>query len=143
MQDPILSITSTKRLYSTRGILIGSILAGPIVAGYMMSQNSTALELRDQLRIWLFSIGGFLLITILAIVLPESVPAFLFVFANAAFGYYCAHSLQGKHIEQHLVNGGRVYSAWRSAGIALLFTAILVILALGAFLLADLYSGRL
>ena len=143
MQDPILSITSTKRLYSTRGILIGSILAGPIVAGYMMSQNSTALELRDQTKIWLYSIGGFIVITVLAIVLPESVPAVSFVFANAAFGYYAAQSLQGKHIEQHMVNGGRLYSAWRSAGIALLFTALLVILVLGAFLLADLYSGRL
>lgn len=143
MQDPILSNTITKRLYTSRGILIGSILAGPIVAGYMMSQNSTTLRLRDQRRIWLISITGFLVITMLAMSLPASVPAFLFIFANAAFGYYSAQYLQGKQIDEHLSNGGRVYSAWRSAGIALIFTAILVLFALGSFLLADLYAGKI
>ena len=142
MQEPILSPTTAKRIYSTKGILIGSLLAGPLVAGYMMSSNCSALELKNRTRIWIISIISFICITALAIFLPESVPAFVFIFANAALGYYLAQYLQGKDIEQHISNGGPMYSGWRSAGIALIFTVVFILIALLAFLLADLSAGK-
>ena len=142
MQEPILSPTTAKRIYSIKGILIGSLLAGPLVAGYMMSSNSSALELKNKTRIWVISVTSFICITALAMILPESVPAVAFIFTNAALGYYLALYLQGKEIENHISNGGPKYSGWRSAGIALVFTIVFILLALLSFFLADLAEGK-
>ncbi|MER3465626.1 MAG: hypothetical protein C4329_15655 [Chitinophagaceae bacterium] len=144
MQDSILSTTATQRIYSQSGITIGSLMGWPIVAGYLLSKNYTALVQNKKAgKTWLLCIATFVLLVTLASVLPQQVPNASFVFANAALGYYMTQSLQGKLIDAHIVSGGLVYSNWRCAGIALIFTVILVVLALGDFYAMDLYTGRL
>lgn len=138
MQEPILSPTLTRRIYAQRGIMIASLLASPLAFGFLMTKNCRALEQRAKIKqAWLLSIGALVVVLALAYVLPESVPTFPFLFLNAAFGYYAPQYLLGKEMEEHVANGGPLYSNWRAAGIALLVVVVLVAVCLLAFAAMD------
>lgn len=144
MQEPVLSATTAQKLYSQRGILIGCILGGPIVAAYLMNKNYNSLEQKEKRRqTWLLCISAFATITALSFLLPKQVPSLVFIFLNAAFGYYAVQNLQGKLIDKHVSDGGLLHSNWRCAGVAILFAVVVIALALAAFLMMDLYTGRI
>lgn len=144
MQDSILSTTATKRLYSQKGILIGALMGGPLIAGYLLTRNNAALEQKGKNRqTWLLCISAFSIITALIFLLPQQVPSFLFLFLNAAFGYYATQNLQAEMINTHIASGGPLHSNWRCAGIALIFTALVIAIALATFFAIDVYTGHL
>lgn len=144
MQENILSTTSFKKLYSQKGIFIGSIFGGPIITGYLLAKNYSSLELQEKKKqSWLICTGAFVLLTLLAFVLPPRVPSALFIFAYSSFGHYITLHLQGKLLEEHRENGGSFYSNWRSAGIALLFTLILIAVFLAVYFISDLSMGKM
>jgi hypothetical protein len=142
MEESIFSDLPTGKLYSQRGIMISGILAGPVAVAYLLSRNCNALELRHQKsRVWGICVAAFAVFLIIAFILPPKVPTILFIFLNAAFGYYAAENLQGKQINAHIAAGGALHSNWRSAGIAFLFAIAVIILFLGIYWLADAYVG--
>jgi hypothetical protein len=138
MEESVLSEIPGRKLYSQRGIMISGILAGPVAVGFLMSKNCNALAIpQKKARIWLICLSAFAAIIAFAMMLPPQVPSFIFVFLNAAFGYYATENLQGKQINQHIAAGGSLYSNWRGAGIAFIFAVVFVALFLCVYFAMD------
>src|SRR4029077_8514165 len=73
----------------------------------------------------------------LAWMVPETVPAAVFLVPQILGGYFLARSLQGRRFSAHIVSGGKKASNWIGAGIGLaLFTPLI-----GAFVVFVLISG--
>lgn len=122
--------------------MIASLLASPLACGILLAKNCSVLDRPGKKRqAWLLSGGAMAVILALAYVLPESVPSFVFIFLNAAFGWYAPQYLLGQEMEEHISNGGPVYSRWRSIGIALAVVVVMVAVWLLAFLAMD--GGKL
>jgi uncharacterized membrane protein YbaN (DUF454 family) len=143
MEDSILSSVTNRKIYSQKGIMIGGILAGPVAVGYLMTRNCKALNIPERMRqVWLICLGAFVVLFAIAIVVPPQVPTFVFIFLNAAFGYYAAENLQGKMINAHVAEGGQLHSNWRGAGIAFIFTLAFIAIFLAAFLAMDIFVTK-
>lgn len=117
--------------------MIGSLLGGPIVTGWLMATNYNHLNLREKkLKLWLLCIASMVVIVLIGIFIPQ-IPSVVFIFVNAACGQYMATNLQGKLIADHVENGGALYSTWRAVGISLIVALIYVGLMILAFYMQD------
>ncbi len=140
MQDEILSATSQNKVYKEGSMAIAILLGGPFVVGYLMAHNFKQLNQPEKIkRTWLYSTIGFIILLGGAAAIPESVPipnlAYNFVFAMVAL--FFVQKYQGKHLKQHIEEGGAVYSTWRAAGIGVLCMVVCVSIALLSLYLAD------
>ena len=139
MQDSLFSSTVTKKLYNERAVMVGTLIGGPIVAGYLLSENYKALDQREKVnKTWLFTIIGFVIILILAYITPNRVPSFIFPILYSVIAQFLAQRFQGDQIKGHVVNGGGVHSVWRSVGIGIIAALIFLVTVFGILVIIDL-----
>ncbi len=124
-------------LYSTQGILMGTIL-GSLAAGVVMIYlNYRALGragLATTLATWGTAI--FLTIMVLSSLAPPTLTmGLVFMAAQVAIAYFLTEKLQGAAIRYHRERGGAMHSNVRAAGVGFLTgLSLFLLLVLGASL---------
>jgi len=137
-EQTIFTETLTRKLYSQKAVMIGTLLGGPLAGGYLLAKNYKALNQPEKIgRTWIFSIIAFALLMVLAFIVPEQVPGFVYFFLYAWMGHFAAQKLQGSFLQKHASEGGVFYSNWKAAGIGIIVALVFVLIVLAAFLLMD------
>ena len=138
MQDSLFSSTVTRKLYNERAVMVGTLLGGPLVAGYFLAENYKALDQGEKVnRTWLFTVIGFLLILTIAYITPHRVPSYIFPIVYSGIAQFLAQRFQGDHIKAHTVSGGGMYSIWRSVWIGVISAIIFLVIIFGILVLID------
>ncbi|MBE8726713.1 hypothetical protein [Flavobacterium hungaricum] len=128
----------TEKIYSENAIRVGTFLAGPLVAGYCISENFKVFnDLEKAKKTWLFTILLSVLIIVLACLLPENIPSFIFPIIYVSITSYFLKTYQEKEIQKHLSNGGETHGGWRVFVIGLLSVLVLFSVVLSFVMLAD------
>ena len=139
MQESLFSSTVTKKLYNERAVMVGTLIGGPIVAGYLLAENYKALDQREKInKTWLFTIISFGIILLIAYITPHKVPSFIFPIIYSGIAQFLAQRFQGDQIKGHIVNGGGIYSVWRSVGIGIISALIFLVIVFSILVLIDL-----
>lgn len=125
-----LSIISKRGIYKEKAIYLATFLGGPLVAGYMFSENFKVFGERNKvLPAWGVSIIWTIVTFIIAYFLPDSGGSKIILpLGNAIIAYFIAHKLQGKEINKFIQNGGKLFSWGRTIIVSLVGVAITVAL---------------
>jgi len=129
MQDDVLALPPTFKLYKDRAIAIGTFVGGPLVAGYLAAENFKQLGQKSGAKAaWVISVlvtiiifGGIFLIPDI-----DKVPRYIIPLSYTALAQVLVGKYQGAAIKKHIDDGGQTYSAWRAVWIGLIGLAILV-----------------
>lgn len=128
----------TQKIYSEKAIKITTFLAGPLVAGYCISENFKVFnDLEKAKKTWLFTILLSILILSVAFLLPGNIPTFIFPIIYATITSYFTQTYQEKDIQKHLSNGGETYNGWRMLVIGLISIVVLFSVILSLAMIAD------
>ena len=128
----------TAKIYSEKAIRVGTFLAGPFVAGYCISENFKVFnDLEKAKMTWLFTIIVSILVILLACLLPENVPGFIFPVIYVLITSYFLKKYQENDIQKHLNNGGETYGGWRVFVISLISVVVLAAIIFSAMILLD------
>ncbi len=112
------SLTESERiLFTEKAISAGTMLGGPLVGAYLISENYKALNKNDDAKKTLiFGITVTLVFFPILLYVPEHImdriPEQVFHFFWAAVVYFIVKKYQGDSIIEHLVNGGKKGSGW-------------------------------
>lgn len=123
---PIGVPSSSYRLHSPSGVAWATICGGPIGGGLVLALNYWKWG-RKGLAAAVFA-GGLLATAILgwlAWIVPDSVPALLFLVPQVVLGYVAARWLQGRRFDAHRAAGGTRVSPGIDALIGLGITIVL------------------
>ncbi|MBV5282950.1 MAG: hypothetical protein JZU53_11030 [Paludibacter sp.] len=123
--------TTTQKIYKEKAIWVGTFLGGPLVAGYLISENFKVFDQQEKARkAWIYSIivtaivfGGVFLIHDNVKVPNQIIPLIYTLIA-----YQFVQIYQKAKIMTHINAGGQVYSWWRTIGVALIGLLITVII---------------
>lgn len=118
----------TQKIYKERAIALATFFGGPLVAGYLMSENFKVFGERNKSqKALIYSVLGTILIFVAAFSIPYSVdlPAPVIPLTYTIITQQLVKWLQGEHIQQHLTTGGETHSGWRVFGIS--FIGFLII----------------
>jgi ABC-type phosphate/phosphonate transport system permease subunit len=123
--------TTTQKIYKEKAIWVGTFLGGPLVAGYLISENFKVFDQQEKARkAWIYSIivtaivfGGVFLIPD-NVKVPNQIIPLIYTF----IAYQFVQIYQKAKITTHINAGGQVYSWWRTIGVALIGLLITVII---------------
>jgi hypothetical protein len=129
MEENLLSIPPSFKLYKDRAIYVGTFFGGPLVAGYLAAENFKQLGQQEKVKIaWSIAIvatvvifGGIFLIPEL-----EKIPRMIIPLIYTALAQFLVQKYQGTAIKEHIENGGQTYSVWRAVWIGLVGFAVLM-----------------
>ena len=115
--------TTTQKIYKEKEIWVGTFLGGPLVAGYLISENFKVFDQQEKARkAWIYSIivtaivfGGVFLIPD-NVKVPNQIIPLIYTF----IAYQFVQIYQKAKITTHINAGGQVYSWWRTIGVALI-----------------------
>lgn len=121
------------KLYSVLAITIGTFLGGPLAAGYLTAENFSNMGQAKSARVtWAVCVTFTIAMLCAIFMIPqlEKIPNYLVPVIYIGITQTVVQKLQSKSIEAHIATGGKMYSAWRAAGIGLLGLAALIIIIL-------------
>lgn len=123
------------RLYKVSGIGLATFIGSALAGGWLMARNYRALGEHDKARRALvYSLLGTLAMMLLALALPDGVPALSFTLPQLGALMYFARRYQGDRIAQYEA-ASRACSNWRAFGIGLLVMAMLLFVISSAVML--------
>ncbi len=140
MDKDILTKPPEFKLYSDRSVYVGTLLGGPLVAGYLVAENFKELgEHENAKKTWIFAIIASIIIFGGVFIIPgiEKVPKLLIPILYSVIAQAFVKRFQGTLIKNHLETGGQVFSVWRSVAIGIIGLAITFIILFLAILLTD------
>lgn len=119
---PAAAPAPSQRLCSIAAVGLATFLGTSLAGAYFMTNNLKALGREAEVKkVWITGIAIFVIMTLAGMLLPESIPAAVFIlpplFAMNAY----ARQLFGPQVAEHKANNGAFVSLWRVAGISLLF----------------------
>ena len=128
---------------------LGSILAG----AFLLYRNYRSIDAADRARISvadrarttvIFGLIGFGVILLCVWLEPESwhLPRGLYQLAQVAVVHWYVKSTHGEFLSAHETAGGRFYSNWRAAGIAMIIALLILILFVAGALIFSLSGAR-
>jgi hypothetical protein len=123
MKQNLLSTPPAFKLYKDNSIFVGTILGGPLVAGYLAAENFKQIgEMEMVKKTWTIAIFSSILIFAGILFIPniQKVPNFFLPLAYTMIAQYLVQTSQGAAIKTHVEKGGQTYSAWRAAWIGLI-----------------------
>lgn len=126
--------TSTTKVYKEKAVTWATFLGGPLVAGYLISENFKSLGEPNKVgKTWLIAIGATIAIIALGLIIPENsrfpnhvLPIAYTLITGALFRKHLK-----PQVDEHLANDGMAHGFWRVAGISAIGLAITI----GAFFL--------
>jgi len=112
--------TPTSKIYKEKAVLVATFLGGPIVSGYLFSENFKALGLESKVKkTWLITIIVTIIIFFVAIFIADNVkiPNQLLpiTYSAIAYGVFTKYQAEGvknplaRHITSNLVHFCKVY----------------------------------
>ena len=131
MEENLLPSQPTFKLYKDRAIYVGTLLGGPLVAGYFAAENFKHLTQTNKIKTtWLIAIlatiiifsGKFLITNF------EKIPKYLIPLIYTAIAQFLVQTFQGAAIKTHIETGGQTYSIWRAIWIGLVGLVILLVI---------------
>jgi hypothetical protein len=128
------------KLYNDRAVYVGTFLGGPLVAGYIASENFKELgQPRLAVNSWIFSILATIIIFGSAFIIPgfEKVPKILIPILYSVLAQFLVKQFQGDRINEHVAKGGQIFSVWRAVLIGIAGLAITLALLLSIILITD------
>jgi len=140
MEQDLIKIDPTKKVYRDRTIWAGTFLGGPLVAGYLIAENFKVLNESEKIKTtWFISILGTLIIFGGIFLIPnvDKIPRQLIPLIYTVVAFYIVKYYQGAKIEEFIKNGGKAYSWWRALGIGLIGTVVTVIPIIGIVYFTD------
>lgn len=139
MEQPISGNLIPKgKIYKDRAIYVGTLLGGPMVAGYLIATNFKNFNEPGKVKkTWLYAILSTIIIFGGMFLIPEGVkfPGQIIPLTYTAIAYFVVQHFQGQQITAHLSAGGQFYSWGRTIGTALigLIITLIPILAISYF----------
>ena len=130
--------TNQQPLYSIAGIGVATFIGTPLAGAWLLAHNLQLLGQAHRVAmVWGISVALLLVTLVLAVVLPDEVPALPFAIAQLMAMIMLAKNLQEADLKQHADAGGAFLSNWRAAGIGLLFTIGMAALMFAVLMILD------
>jgi len=130
-----------RKIYTYKALWVGTIIGGPLVAGYFIAENFKTFNKPRKAKItWAWTIAATILIFGVSFFVPADLksPKFLIPPIYTGVAYGLMRHFQKWSIAVHIVSGGESYSWWRVIAVCLIGLAIsFVILFAFAALLID------
>jgi hypothetical protein len=123
--------TPTEKTYKEIAIWVGSLLGGPLVAGYFIAENYKALNEPENAKlIWSYTIPLTLLLFSLALIIPqfENFPTLVIPIGYSMGAFLYSKYYQGPKMQAHLEAGGEEFGWGRIIGVSLLGLVITFVL---------------
>ena len=140
MEEPLDIQKPLQKIYNDKAIWVGTFLGGPLVAGYLITENFKAFEESEKVsKTWTYAFIATIIIFGGISFIPDTVriPNQIIPIIYTAIVYYMVKHLQGAKINSHINAGGPIYSVWRAAGIGLIGTLITILI----FIVIALFIG--
>jgi hypothetical protein len=137
MEENLITPLPDYKLYKDRAIYVGTILGGPLVAGYLAAENFKHIGQPDKVKnAWFVAILSTVVIFGVVFYIPDvqKLPRYIIPIIYSGIAQYLVQRFQGNAIKEHIQQGGQVYSIWRAVWIGLVGLVILVAL-IAAFIL--------
>ncbi len=134
------------KLYKDKSMYAVAFFGGPLAAGYIIAENFKALNDRERYKkTWFITIAVCVFIFGGIFMIPDSVnvPNYIIPIIYSYLAFYLIRHYQGKQIDEHISNGGKTYSGWRSALIGLIALVITIVVLFSIIFLVLLTQGRL
>jgi len=128
--------TPTFKIHKDKFIYAAAYIGGPLAAGYIIAENFKAF---GDLKKYKQALAVTVLLTVLLVTVGMFTPAFdkmprlVIPLVYTFIAYWIMRWLQGQQIDEHILNDGPIFSAWRAALITLI--SLVITLAL-VFILA-------
>jgi hypothetical protein len=132
--------TPTEKTYKEIAIWVGSLLGGPLIAGYFIAENYKALNEPENAKlIWSYTIPLTLLLFSLALIIPqfENFPTLVIPISYSMGAYLYSKYYQGPKMQAHLEAGGEEFGWGRIIGVSLLGLVITFVLMILFILVVD------
>ena len=129
MEENLLPVQPTFKLYKDRAIYVGTFLGGPLVAGYLAAENFKQLGQMDKVKTtWIIAICATILIFGGLFLIPniEKVPNYIIPLIYTGIAHFLVQKFQGVAIKAHIANGGQIFSTWRAVWIGLVGLFVLI-----------------
>jgi hypothetical protein len=114
---------TSQKIYTLRSIQVATFLGGPIIAGYLISENYRAFNEDKKSKIAIM-LGVLATIVLFGVVfmLPDTkkVPTYIIPLAYSWGAYILVQQLMGAQMKAHFAAGGGVYTIWRALLAALI-----------------------
>lgn len=136
----------TGKIYSEKAINIGTFLGGPLVAGYLISENfRTFADYKNVKKTWIITVLSTIAIFSSIFLIPESIniPSVIFPLIYVGITAYLVKRFQEEKINEHLNNGGEEYNWWRTIGITLIGCVVTLGVLVGLGFLNEAAKGTL
>lgn len=128
----------TEKIYSEKAIRIGTFFAGPLVAGYCISENfKTFNDFEKAKNTWIITALSMIAIIGLIFIIPDNFPSILFPVLYSAVASYFLKKFQEQNIQNHIQNGGETFGGWRVTLIGLLSILIFFGIIMSVVLLTE------
>ena len=123
MTDEIILLSFEKPIYKNLHIQLATLIGGPLGTTWLLAENFKKLGYPEKVRkTWIWGILALILLLALSFSIPDDwkIPNFVFPVIYLGIASQVTKSTQGSAIQQHLSEGGAVYSVWRALGIGLI-----------------------
>jgi hypothetical protein len=120
MDDEKTKPENTRRVgvFTEHAVWFGTLIGGPLAAGYIISENFRILKMPDkQKKTWWIIVPETLLMLVLSIKLNGDMGFIYFV--NTVLTFLVFHIFQGKEVEDYLKAGGYALKKWTTFLIAI------------------------
>lgn len=117
------------KIYKKNAITVGTFLGGPLVAGYLFSENFKSFDEIEKVKpTWYISITTLLITVLIIALIPEDIkiPNQLFPLIHLGIVYGLFATYQEERVKEHIAANGPVYSWWRVIGISLIGLCITI-----------------
>src|SRR5689334_23838566 len=111
MEEDILTVPTTGKVYNTTAFTIATVLGGPLAAAYMAASNFHAFGEPQKAR-YSWVVGALLLIaatTTALFPIFDHFPAFFYTLLLLFVVILLVRRFQGRKLQQHVSDGGTVY----------------------------------
>lgn len=134
MTDEMIPLSFEKPIYKNLHIQLATLIGGPLGTTWLLAENFKKLGHPEKIRkTWIWGILALMLLLLLSFLIPDDwkIPNFVFPVVCLGIASQVTKSTQGSAIQQHLSEGGAVYSPWRAFGIGLVCLILTLVIIIG------------
>lgn len=137
MNDETSLENQSKGVYNAQKIWVGTIIGGPLVAGYMISENFKTLGERGKvINTWLITIAAFIIIFAASFTLNlDRIPNQIIPLIYTGIAFIFVRLFQDEKINAHIKTNGRVFGWGRTICITIVGLLITIIMLIPVVLL--------
>ena len=108
MEEIIDNQTPTTKIYKEKAIYVGTMLGGPLAAGYLIAENFKAFnDINKAKKTWIYAIIATIIIFGGVFMIPQNIkiPNQIIPLIYSGIAYYLVQHFQGQQIVKHINSG--------------------------------------